>query len=148
MDNSMVGLCGWRKCQGSLKQGWVPALPSPDVLKPSHGSFTHMPETGTHDTFLVMKPLHVASAQEPPSSPLRRNHYPNSCVLTTLHSPGPLCPPGQQTCLQTPRQSQPASSAWRALTDTCGRQLTGPGAKVKHQTPTSIATLDAPPPSP
>ena len=35
-----------------------------------------MPETGTHDTYLVMKPLHVASAQEPPSSPLRRNHYP------------------------------------------------------------------------
>ena len=92
MDNSMVGLCGWRECQGSLKQGWVPALPSSDVLKPSHGSFTHMPETGAHDTFLVMKPLHVASTQEPPSWPPRRNHYPNSCLLTTLQSPGPPCP--------------------------------------------------------
>ena len=51
---------------------------------------------------------------------------------TPPHSPGPLCPPGRQTCLQTPGRSQPVSSAWRALTDTRGRQLTGTGAQVKH----------------
>ena len=81
MDNSMVGLHGWWECGGRLKQGWVPALPSPDVFKPSCGSFTHGPETGTHDTFLVMKPLHTASTQEPPSWSPRVSHYPDSLLI-------------------------------------------------------------------
>lgn len=65
MHHSTVGLHGQRERRGSLKQGWVPALPSPDVLKPSHRSTAHMPETGTHDAFLVTKRSHAASTQEP-----------------------------------------------------------------------------------
>ena len=51
-------------------------------------------------------------------------------TVYTSHSPISLTyPPGHQTYLQTPSQSQHASSAWKALTGVHGRQLTGTGAK-------------------
>lgn len=43
------------------------------------------------------------------------------------HSPGQLCPPGHQTCLQSRGRSPPGSSAWRVSTGTRGRRPTATG---------------------
>ena len=100
----MVGLCGWQECRGSLKQGWVPVLPSPEVLKPSCGSFTHVPETGTHDTLFGNEAL--ARGQHPGAlfltpkgKPLAQFFSAHNASLTwsTLSPWTPNLPPNPQT---------------------------------------------------